>query len=471
MTQSAALTSQANTRAAVPIKTRCGKLTKYLSSLRFTILLISLIGVMILLGLWIPQIGLVRQLYLPWKAEHPHMVAILEALQLTSIHTSVLMMTLWGFFFLNLALVMWQRLPLLKKRVALSEAKITDPALGQGYSFRHSYPLPQNLDGAAVFGYLRKRGYQLLGEKDAFYGVKNRLSPIAFALFHLSFFLILIGGLMSFYTEFIANLDLAEGETFQGELSRYAQTPAPSLPKLGSPPHVAFTIKSVEPLVSGFTETGLKVQLVDGRGRNHTLDINRPYKVDHTSFVLKNLGMAPLFVLKDPAGKEVDEAIVKLNVLKGGIDQFTLGGFEFTAKFFPDYIRENGKGATRSQEFKNPVFVVLARRDGKRIAEGNVPRGGALDFAGYRLELRDLRYWVRFSVLKEQGVAVIYTGFIVASLAIFWRLLLFRRELVGAVRAEGDGLCLVVAARSDFYKNLAEDEFTELFNGMLEKSC
>jgi hypothetical protein len=397
-------------------------------------------------------------------------VAVLDALQLTSIYTSLLMLTLWGFFFLNLALVMWQRLPLLKNRIALSEAKISDPSTAGGYSFRNSYPLPANLDGAMIVGYLHKRGYTLVGDGNAFYGVKNRLSPIASALFHLSFFLILIGGLTSFYTQFIAYLELAEGETFQGELARYVQMPAPTLPKIGSPPNVAFTIKSIVPLVSGFTETGLKVQLVDDRGRNHVLDINRPYHDDNTSFVLKNLGMAPLFVIKDPAGKEIDGAVVKLNVLKGATDSFSLGDFEFKAKFFPDYVRENGKGATRSQEFNNPVFVILAMRDGKKIAEGAVPRNGALEFAGYRLEMQELRYWVRFSVLKEHGIVIVYAGFAIACLAVIWRLLLYRREIVGAVREEGGQRHLVVAARSEFYKIFAEDEFIKLFNDLLGRS-
>lgn len=446
------------------------KLIKYLSSMRFTVLLICLLSLMIMLGLWIPQVSLMKEFYLQWKANSPNLVAVLEALQLTSIYTSLIMLTLWGFFFLNLALVMWQRLPLLKNRIALSEAKISDPSTAGGYSFHNSYPLPVNLDGTKIFGFLRKRGYTLIGDGNSFYGVKNRLSPIAFALFHLSFFLILIGGLMSFYTQFIAYLELAEGETFQGEVARYVQMPAPTLPKIGSPPKVAFTVKSIVPLVSGFTETGLKVQLVDDRGHSHDLDINRPYKDDNTSFVLKNLGMAPLFVIKDPAGKEIDGAVVKLNVLKGAIDKFSLGGFEFKAKFFPDYVRENGKGATLSQEFNNPVFIILAMRDGKKIAEGAVPRNGALEFGGYRLEMQELRYWVKFSVLKEHGIAIVYAGFAIASLAIIWRLLLYRREIVCAVREEMGERHLVVAARSEYYKNLAEDEFTELFSGMLETS-
>jgi hypothetical protein len=439
------------------------KILKYLSSMRFTVLLISLLGLMFLMGLWIPQKRLVKGWYQQWQAHSPKLVAALDAFQLTDIYTSPLMVALWFFFFLNLALVMWQRWPVMKGRIALSEAKIANPETAGGYSFRNSYLLPRGLDGAGVIGYLGKHGYKVIGSGSGFYGVKNRLSPIASGLFHISFFLLLLGGITSVYTQFIGYLDLAEGENFQGEVERYVQSPPPTLPKIGSIPKVAFTIKSIVPLASGFTETGLKVQVVDGRGQNHTLDINKPYIADSTSFVLKNLGPAPLFVLKDPSGKEIDGAYMKLNVLKGRKDRFALGGFEFTARFFSDYALEDGKPVTRSSEFKNPTFIISVARQGVTIAESAVPRNGAMEFAGYRLEMREMPLWVRFSVLKEHGIGIVYSGFALASLAVVWRLLFYRRELVGAVREEQGGCRLYIAARAEFYKSLSDDEFAPLF--------
>ena len=445
------------------------KLTKYLSSLRFTILLISLLGLMFLLGLWIPQISLVKQLYIQWKANSPKLVAVLDALQLTDIYTSRLMLTLWGFFFLNLALVTWKRLPLIKSRVALVESKITDPSTAGSYSFKLTCALPSGMDEASVYAYLRAQRYAVIARGPRFYGVKNRLSPIASALFHLSFFLILLGGLTSMYTQFYGHLELAEGETFRGDIDRYSQMPPPSLPKIGSPPKVAFAVQSIVPQVSGFTETGLKVQLLDGRGKIHHLDINKPYIADSSSFVLKNLGMAPLLVLKDPSGREIDGAYVKLNVLKGVVDKFSMGGFEFQVKFYPDYMLENGKPATRTLEFNNPTFLLVVKKDGKTMAEGTLPRNGVLEFAGYRLEMRDLTYWVRFSVTKEHGVPIVFAGFAIACLAVIWRLILFRREIVGVVLDEDGEKRLEVAARAEYYKSLAEDEFTKLFSDMQGK--
>ncbi|BCS52106.1 cytochrome c biogenesis protein ResB [Geobacter sp. SVR] len=444
------------------------KVTKFLSSLKFTIWLISLLSFMFLLGLWIPQKRLVREMYVQWHTNAPNLVTFLDTLQLTDIYASPIMLTLWTLFFINLALVMWQRLPLIKSRIAISDSKIADPEMAPGYPFRACYSLPEQLLDTAITERLRKRRYTILGDSSGFYGVKNRLSPIAFGLFHLSFFLILLGGLTSIYTEFIGYLELAEGEEFHGDIDRYVQRPVPKMPKLGTPPQVAFAIKSIVPTASGFTETGLKVQIADAKGETHKLDINKPYNVDSSSFVLKYLGVAPLFVLKDASGKELQGAYLKLDVLKGKKGTFYMGGYEFQTLFYPDYVVSNGEHTTKSSEFKNPTFRIAAGKDGKLIAEGVVSVGGELQFDGQRLELRELPFWVRFFVTKDQGIPIIYTGLFIASLAIVWRFLFFKRELVGAVRVRDGQRLLLVACRSEFYKSLAEEEFEKLFGELLK---
>jgi len=446
------------------------KLLKYLSSVRFTIVLICLLALTFMIGLWVPQVSLVKVMYLQWKSNSPALVSFLDALWLTSIYTSPITVTLWVLFFLNLSLVMWQRVPLVRSRTSLSTTKIVNPTTAGGYSFRNSYPVPEGIDNDAVIGFLHKNGYAVVGNGDGFYGVKNRLSPIASLLFHLSFFLILLGGLVTIYTTFIGYLDLAQGESFQGELGRYNARPIPLLPKVGTIPKASFTVKSIVPHVVKNTPTGIDVELVDGAGRAHTAGINIPYIVDNTSFVFKHLGVAPLFVVKDPSGKEIDGAYSKLDVMLGRQDSFSLAGFVFRANFYPDYTLEGGVASTRTQEFKNPVFAIEVERDGKKIAKGTVPKNGAMTFAGYRLEMKEMPFWVRFYVIKERGISILYTGFAIASLALIWKLLLYRREMVGAIREEGGRRLLVVACRAEYYKSLAEDEFIKLFNKFTNNS-
>ena len=439
------------------------KIIKYLSSLRFTILLISLLGLIFALGLWVPQINLIKGLYFVWQKRSPGLVAFLDLLGLTSIYTSPITVTLWVLFFLNLSLVLWQRIPVVKSRIAISAAKITDPERSPGYPFKKTYTIPADLNDETLINQLRKRRFTVLGDATGFYGVKNRFSPLAFGLFHVSFYLILLGGLISIYTEFVGFIDLAQGESFHGELNRYNTSPEPQMPKFGAPPDASFTVKSIVPRVTHNTPTGISVLLVDGNGKFHDVDINRPYNTGNTSFVFKHLGVAPLFVLKDASGKEVAGSYVKLDVLQMKPDKFALGGLTFTATFYPDFVLEEGKRATRSMEFNNPVFFIVANQDGKRIGEGLVPKNGALELSGYRLEMPDMPFWVRFYVIKQHGILILYAGFLLASIGVIWRLLFFRRELVGAVREQDGARCLIVAGRSEYYKSLAEDEFEKMF--------
>lgn len=445
------------------------KITKLLSSLRFTIVLICLLGAIFVIGLWVPQKEVLRDIYFQWRTNSPRLVAFLDVFQLTSIYRSWLTLTLWGLFFLNLSLVLWQRIPVIKKRIELNESRIADPETAPGYAFRGVYSLPEGMDGPAVIKGLTGHRYAIVGDENGFFGVQNRLSPIAFGLFHLSFYLILLGGMISFYSEFIGYIDLAQGEPFQGEIYRYNQKPQPKMPKIGSPPEASFTIQSIVPQVVRNTPTGISVKLIDDQGQMHEVGINTPYRTRHSSFVFNHLGVAPLFVLKDPAGKEVGGSYFKLDVVKGKQDTFLLGGFNFTARFYPDYLLKDGRHTTKSMEFNNPVFAVTVEREGKKIAEGTIPKSGAMEFAGYRLEMRDMPFWVRFYVIKQRGLSLVYTGFFIAAIAVIWRLLFYKRELVGVVREKDGVRSLLVAGRSEYYKSLAEDEFTKLFDTILGK--
>jgi hypothetical protein len=263
-------------------------------------------------------------------------------------------------------------------------------------------------------------------------------------------------------------LDIAEGETFQGDVARYNATP--QLQKIGTPPRVSFTVKSILPMLTRGMPTGLRVRMVDSQGVTHEADVNRPYKADNTSFIVNTVGPAPLFVVQDRSGKEIDGAYMKLNVMGGKEDVFSLAGFHFRTTFYPDYFIKNGAPASHSPEFNNPVFIITVEQQGKTISKGSVNKSGTLAFADYQLVLKELPYWVRFSVYKELGLSIIYAGFAIASLAVIWRFIFYRREIIGVIKKTDDGLLLVVAGRSEFYKSLTEDEFNSLFDKLFGKN-
>lgn len=442
------------------------RLLNYLSSLRFTLCLIVSLGVIFLLGLWIPQKGVLKKaLFLQWKAASPDLVAFLDLLQLTDIHTSPITLSLWVLFFLNLSLVIRQRIPLVRKKIVFSDGKLEDPS-------STAYPCKTTLEFAetsleALPDILAQAGYRFYGSPDRFYAVKNRFAPIASLLFHLSFFLILLGGVIGYYSKFAGNLDLAEGESFHGELERYS-TP-PRLPKIGEPPVTGLTVKSITPESAQGVATGLKVGIVDDLGKPHLVEVNRPYKREHTSFVLKNLGVAPLFVIRDSAGRELDGAYVKLDVMSGKQDRFAMLGYGFTVTFYPDYAVDDGVEVSRSRVLRNPAFRLVISKDKRTVAEKTVRPKESVEFDGYRLSLEELPYWVRFLVVKELGLEIVYAGFVIATIALVWRLIFYRRELVGAAAMANGKTILRLAGRAEFYRALAEEEFHETVAAVLKK--
>ena len=105
------------------------QILRQLGPLRLTVLLILSLTVLFLLGQMIPQKAVLQKdLYLQWKAASPRLVGAVDLLGLTDIYTSPLAVALWSLFFVNLALVMWRRIPTVRALVAVHPGKIKSTA-------------------------------------------------------------------------------------------------------------------------------------------------------------------------------------------------------------------------------------------------------------------------------------------------------------------------------------------------------
>ncbi len=363
---------------------------------------------------------------------------------------------------------MFRRLDVVKAKIRLSEDKQEDPSTSSRYRYRKSIPLSTELERDAVARALKQEGYRVFGQPERFYAVKNRFSPVATILFHLSFLLILAGGIVGLYTRFSAYLDLAAGEEIDGSLDRF--TKPLTIPKIGAIPSGSFKVTDIRPEMIGDTPAGLQVDILDPAGKITTADINKPYKPGKVSFVVKDLGVAPLVILQDRSGKEVDGAYVKLNVLRGKQDHFKLQGVTFTVDFFPDYAVQDGIEISRSEEVRNPAFrFALQGRDSVPL-QSTIRPGEEAALGAYRLKVPSVLYWVRFYVVKEEGLELVYAGFFLSVFALIWRFGYYQRELVGRrINQEGKEV-LLLAGRAEFYPALYEDEFNELTERIMKFS-
>jgi cytochrome c biogenesis protein ResB len=426
--------------------------------------------IVFLVGLIVPQQSLLgRDLYLGWKDSNPGLVSFLELLGLTDIYTSPLTIILWCLFFMNLVFVMIQRIPLIWKLALKRDLPQDIDSLKRT---KH-YAEFEGGDVERAKGILRKRGYRVFSGDGLFRAVKHRFSPLATAFFHLSFLLILIGGLMSVYTKFRAEAVVAVGETFTGKYQWVMS------PKIGSIPKATFTVEEIKPTYyRGSLPLDLKVVLHTPGGRK-VIGVNTPYKEGNLSFVIKKIDMLPLFIMKNKMGREIDSAYVKLTVLGGDMDSFTMKGYKFNTFFSTDYsktktvqeniedtglpqvLRQSPMGREKVQqamEVKDPAFFISVIKDGEVLNEMTIKPGESIEFDSFRLIFSDLDYWVKFYVGKEHGLGILYTGFVLMILALIVRFVFFRRDIYGLIR----GGSLHIGGKGEFYQTLFEEEFRKV---------
>lgn len=446
---------------------------RQIGSVRLTVWLILALVVFCLLGTVIPQKGLLgKELYLSWQREQPTLVDWLERLKLTDLYRSPLAYTLWGLFFLNLLAGMATRAGGIWRRCAVPDPPTARP---EGGTVREL----SRLDLDRLAGRLRSAGYEVRTGSNGLAAVKHRFVPLATLLFHLSFLVLLAGGLATVYTRFRAEADVAVGETFSGSYTRVLKKPL-----LGEIGQASFTLADVRPkYFQRSVLTELLVLIDDARGRQ-SCGINRPYRQGNLSFVVHRIDVAPLVTLLAADGSEVDGATVKLKVLDGQPDSFDLQGYTVRAELYPNrgartVAQERGVarpgtdralpqpaiadpaagGADVERELVDPAFGLEVRtRAGELLAKGLLRPGEELAIDRVRLRLDGLTYWVHFYVGAEQGLGLVYAAFSLMVSALMLRFGLPRREIRAGVTGAGGWL----EGQSEYYPTLFQDEIERL---------
>ena len=309
-------------------------------------------------------------------------------------------------------------------------------------------------------GGIREDVYSTKEKSLSFRAVKNRLAPFGSLIFHLSFIVFLIGGIISIKTKFVRNVILAEGQSLSSREIAEGKVRVPDL---------RMRVEKINPVYEGksyLTDLSSRVKIYHDRKENDvTIKVNRPFTYKSMSILIKDFGITPLYILRDAKGKELDGAFVNLSVLgPGSEDHFPIAGTPYTAyvKFFPDYVLEEGEHSSRSHLPRNPAFQ-LEVKEGERIAfEGLIMRGEQASFDDFSLTFPRVRYWGRFTFIKDRGKSIIFAGFFIALIGLVWRLLFYRKEIVGLIAQHDKGSKLQVSWKSDLNPKLFAEEVKSL---------
>jgi cytochrome c biogenesis protein ResB len=436
------------------------KTLAFFSSLKLTVFVVIILTALFIAGFFIPQkMILTPAEYMAWKMLKPELVGLLEAIGFTRIYKAPVTLFFFGLFFINLTVVFSRRVPVILRKTALPDASKVKKELflertSHVISFKGGEEAFQS-----VLDRIRDKGYTVLREGERFAAVRNRYAPLTTLFFHLSFFLFLIGALTAFYTKFSGKLVLGEGEVFNGNLVQYASY---SLAKIGEHPEVSFKVSDIRPKTEEERATALFVDVFLENGEKRTININQPLKVGDTSFVIKNLGVAPLFIIFDSDLNEIDGAYVKLNVLEGAMDDFKMGGYQFFVRFFPDYKRR--ESIVDIALITDPAFDIMAKKDRMLVYDGIIRRGETATLNGQSVSFKDVPYWVEFLVVKERGVYLIYSGFVIGIAALTIRFSFPRREVKGIMYSGS----IYVKGRSEFYQLQFSEDLRRIVGGFTD---
>ena len=114
------------------------------------------------------------------------------------------------------------------------------------------------------------------------------------------------------------------------------------------------------------------------------------------------------------------EELIRLDVLMGKPDRFTLLGREFTARFFPDYARVNGDETSRSQEMRDPVLRLATTSPGGETTTAGLRPRDEMPVGALKITFVDWRYWVRLYVRSERGLGLVWMGFALGAAGLVW---------------------------------------------------
>ena len=435
---------------------RLSRLRRLFLSARFIVGLLCLLALLLLLNVALPQEAVLgKERYSALLEQGGGGTRfVLETLGFGHMATSPVFLAVLGLFFLNLASVLLARFKPTWRRVRHKPRSEKGLRAWARMEETHTGPLPEDWSAGRLVGILRGNGYQVRRPgKQTFWAVKHRTAPLGFLLFHLSFFLICAGGVAIYYTRFVGTAIISEGQEFAGQYGSVVRS-AP----LGGPPHLRFAVERVEARMEDGDPVYLAARLrfePAGVSVSREARVNHPASWGSVSVLVEKAGLAPVLWLQDERGFTLDRVVTPIRTGEVEATVVELAGGEWQAQVdpllpgmpFPDRAGLSGVAPR-----------VEVRRAGETVFSGSLGPGQAASFAGGRLVLEELRYWVGVRVIRERGGGLLVVGFTLGVIGLVWRLLWYRREI--ALTWE-DGVFRLVG-RSEYFSAPFEDELASL---------
>ncbi len=344
-------------------------------------------------------------------------------------------------------------------------------ALGNSTEFR----LPLNSNGWVVQTF-KCKGFIVNWEKNGpetrLYADKHETGRWGVLFFHLTFFIVLVGVLVSYLTRYSGYLELSPGDQFMEQRESYLRiTQRPML--FGEDKKFRIELKEID---LSYWKPGVirqragVVNLYDMRGTfigEKKVEVNSPLKI---SGIKIYQGNKHGFI----AGLEItDEAGTRVTALA----QFEIPGK--TERTMTSRIGLPGTGLTLNlelfteklgdieglEQFKSRHMATLIKvtsvEGPHRTFRGVVFGGASLSFEGLTLQFVTLKPYTSLIAVQDYGVPVIFSGFFFLLLGLVVTYFWVPENYWAVIRNEESEDLVVIGAATEKYKESFKERFAE----------
>jgi hypothetical protein len=284
---------------------------------------------------------------------------------------------------------------------------------------------------------------------------------LGFLIFHVSFFLLFIGGGLIYYTRFVGVTTLVEGQEFDG---RYQQINR--RPPTGRVSPIRFRLEEVEARYEGGfpVHLGASVRLRRAGGSvSMNTRVNHPATWGPATLLIRKAGLAPGLWLQDKDGFSIDRLLVAAKTMGNEPTTIPAGDGDLSVTIEP--LPEGSDFPSRADLSETAIRLQVTEGE-REVFRGALLPGEVASWDGGRLVLEEIRYWAGFQVVEERGGAVLIFGFVLAVVGLTWRLLWYRRTV--AVVWDDQEVRLV--GKGEYYRGHFKKELEGIFDSLLEET-
>lgn len=401
--------------------------TGVFTSLKTTAILLVALAVLLLLNVVLPQESILGQKAFAEIVEKDILSKFfLDTLGLGRMSTSPVFLGLLALFFLNLTAVLASRVRPTWRRVQMKSRSEEGLRAWAEKGEAQVASLPAGWSVAGVVRTLMGFGFHVrrVGER-TIWGVRHRTAPLGFLVFHLSFFLLSLGGVMLYYSRFVGTATLSEGQEFTGDYRSVIRM-APT----GRVPDLRMRLDEVETRFEEGQPVHLEAGLTflqSGNAVQARSRVNDPAHWGAITVLIQKAGLSPGLWLQDAKGYTLDRVVVAAT--SGGEEPTVVPLAEGKISVVISPLAHDEPFPDRSELAETALIYEIIDESEGSLYRGPLRTGQAATWAGGALVVEEMRYWAGLRVVSEIGGGPLIAGFLLAVVGLIWRLLWYRREI------------------------------------------